>query len=88
MFLLQNVCCSLPTPMTLASGGVSPIFPLVVHQPAFPVTLAGFVHKSRGDNVVRMWLQLRDDVGRVCECYRGGTVVIDVIWAPALCKYD
>ena len=27
--------CCLPTPMTLASGG-SPIFPLVVHQPAFP----------------------------------------------------
>ena len=26
-------CCCLPTPMTLASGG-SPMFPLVVHQPA------------------------------------------------------
>ena len=30
------VClCCLPTPMTLASGG-SPMFPLVVHQPASP----------------------------------------------------
>ena len=28
-------CCWLPTPMTLASGG-SPMFPLVVHQPASP----------------------------------------------------
>ena len=28
-------CCCLPTPMTLASEG-SPMFPLVVHQPAFP----------------------------------------------------
>ena len=28
-------CCSLPTPMTLASGG-TPIFPFVVHQPASP----------------------------------------------------
>ena len=28
-------CCGLPTPMTLASGG-SPMFPLVVHQPASP----------------------------------------------------
>ena len=28
-------CCSLPTPMTLASGG-SPMFLLVVHQPASP----------------------------------------------------
>ena len=58
-------CCCLPTPMTLASGG-SPMFPLVVHQPASPsflassaVTPAGSVHKSRGDNVVRMWVQLK-----------------------------
>ena len=31
-------CCCLPTPMTLASGGGgwSPMFPLVVHQPASP----------------------------------------------------
>ena len=28
-------CCCLPTTMTLAIGG-SPIFPLVVHQPASP----------------------------------------------------
>ena len=51
--------------MTLASGG-SPMFSLVVHQPASPsnlgssaVTPAGSVHKSRGDNVVRMWVQLK-----------------------------
>ena len=31
----QVRCCCLPTPMTLASGG-SPMFPLVVHQPASP----------------------------------------------------
>ena len=30
-----TVCCCLPTPMTLASGG-SPMFPLVVYQPASP----------------------------------------------------
>ena len=29
------LCCCLPTPMTLANGA-SPIFPLVVHQPASP----------------------------------------------------
>ena len=29
------LCCCLPTPMTLASGG-SPMFPLVVHKPASP----------------------------------------------------
>ena len=31
----RRCCCCLPTPMTIASGG-SPMFPLVVHQPAFP----------------------------------------------------
>ena len=31
---LAFLCC-LPTPMALASGG-SPMFPLVVHQPASP----------------------------------------------------
>ena len=31
----RKVCCCLPTPMTLASGG-SPMFPHVVHQPASP----------------------------------------------------
>ena len=59
LFLL---CCCLPTPMTLASEG-SPMFPLVVHQPASlassVVTPAGSVHKSRGDNVVCMWMQLK-----------------------------
>ena len=30
-----DCCCCLPTPMALASGG-SPMFPLVVHQPASP----------------------------------------------------
>ena len=33
--LLLVHCCCLPTPMALASGG-SPMFPLVVHQPASP----------------------------------------------------
>ena len=51
--------------MTLASGG-SPMFPLVVHQPDSPSIWPavqslrrGSVHKSRGDNVVRMWVQLK-----------------------------
>ena len=32
---VRRLLCCLPTPMTLASGG-SPMFPLVVHQPASP----------------------------------------------------
>ena len=56
-----STCC-LPTPMTLASGG-SLMFPLVVHQPAspsiWPAVQSLRRHKSRGDNVVRMWVQLK-----------------------------
>ena len=49
--------------MTLASRG-SPTFLFVVHHPASPsicpaVTPAGSVHKSRGDDVVRMCVQLK-----------------------------
>ena len=35
LFRSDARCCCLTTPMTLASGG-SPMFPLVVHQPASP----------------------------------------------------
>ena len=45
--------------MTPASGGGSLMSPLVVHLASSAVTLAGGVHKSRGDNVVRMWVQLK-----------------------------
>ena len=48
-------CCCIPTPMTLANGG-SPIFPLVVHQPAFP-SIWPAVHSLRGlsTNPGRQW---------------------------------
>ena len=58
-------CCCLPTPMTLASGGDSdlptcgPPTSFSVHLASIAVTPAGSVHKSRGDNVVRMWVQLK-----------------------------
>ena len=64
--------------MTISSGG-SPMFPLVVHQQAYlassAVTPVGSVHKSRGYNVVRMWVQLK----RWCVL-QGGIAVMDVIW--------
>ena len=57
--------CCLPTLMTLASGG-SPMFPLVVHQPASPSIWSavqslrrGLSTNPGGDNVVRMWVQLK-----------------------------
>ena len=58
-------CCCLPSPMTLASGGESdvpacgPPASFSVHLASSAVTSAGSVHKSRGDNVVRMWVQLK-----------------------------
>ena len=52
--------------MTLASGGESdvpdcgpPASFSIHHLPVSDVTPAGSVHKSRGDNVVRMWVRLK-----------------------------
>ena len=64
-FMKSVLCCCLPTPMTLASGGESDLpacgppasFP--VHLASSAVTPAESVHKSRGDTVVRMWVQLK-----------------------------
>ena len=55
-------CCGLPTPMTLASG-VRPMFPLVVHQPAYPSIWAAVHSLWRGLSTnpgVTMWY--------VCGC--------------------
>ena len=40
-----------------------------VHLANSELTLAWSVHKSRGNNVVHMWVQLKRCC--VCECYRG-----------------
>ena len=51
--------------MTLASGGESdvsacgPPASFSIHLASSAVTPAGSVHKSRGDNVVRMLVQLK-----------------------------
>ena len=50
---LPCLCC-LPTPMALASGG-SPMFPLVVHQPASP----------------SIWPAVQSLQGRQCGAYVG-----------------
>ena len=62
-------CCCLPTLLTLVCGGVGvvesdhPAFgspaSLSNHLASSSITPAGSVHKSRGDNVVRMWVQLK-----------------------------
>ena len=51
-------CCCLPTPMTLASGGGIPMFPLVVHQPASPSIWSAVPSLRRGLSTnpgVTMW---------------------------------
>ena len=51
--------------MTFACGGESdvlaygPPVSVSVHLACSAVTQAGSVHKSRSDNVVRMWVQLK-----------------------------
>ena len=62
-------CCCLPTPLTLVSGG-SPMIPLVVHQPAYPSIWPAAPSLRQGDNVMRMWVQLK----RWC------------VWFQNLCK--
>ena len=76
------VCCCLPTPMTLASGVVRCFGPpanLSIHPAISPIIPAGSVHKSRGDSVLRMWVQLK----RLCvSCVwvlQRDIVVLDVI---------
>ena len=84
--------CCLPTPLTLASGGwesdlpaCGPPVSLSVHLSMSAVTPAGYVHKSRSDNVVRMWVQLKRFVLCVCECYKGGIVVRFFFWFRPKC---
>ena len=77
--------------MALASGG-SPMFPLVVHQPAYlassAVTPAGSVHKSRGDSVVRMWVQLKRWCVSCVWMLQRGHSGDGCVLASTLCKYD
>ena len=58
-----------------------------VHLASSAVTPAGSVHKSRGDNVVRMWVQLKRCVSCVWMLQRGHSGDGYVL-ASILCKYD
>ena len=65
--------CFIPTLFTLANGRGGGVRS---YQASRSVILTGSVHKSRSDNVVRMWVQLlqRGHSGDGC--------------GAALCKYD
>ena len=73
--------------MTLANGG-SLMFLLVVHQPASPSIWPAVQSLRRGDNVVRMWMQLK----RWCVSYvwmlQRGHSGDGCVLASTLCKYD
>ena len=67
-FCFNNNCVIVvvyPLPWPLLVGGESdvsacgPPASFSVHLASSAVTPAGSVHKSRGDNVVRMWVQLK-----------------------------
>ena len=65
MMLNTGLLLSNPFPMTLTSGGESDI-PVCgppasssVHLDISAVTPAGSVHKSRDDNVVLIWVQMK-----------------------------
>ena len=83
------VCCCLPTPTALASGGIrcsrfwstsQLIYPLAISS----IIPAGSVHKSRGDSVVHMWVQLKRLCVGVAEGHSGAGC--DLV--STLCKYD
>ena len=60
---------------------------LSLHLASSSITPAGYVHKSRGDSVVRMWVQLKEMVCVVCVLHMGHTSDgCDL--ASTLCKYD
>ena len=87
-------CCCLPTPMTLASGGESdvpacgPPASFSVHLASSAVTTAGSIHKSRGDNVVRMWVQLKRGCVSCVWMLQRGHSGDGCVWASTSCKYD
>ena len=56
-----------------------------VHMASSAVTPAWSVHKSRGDNVVRMWIQLKRWCVGVLQMGHSGD---GCDLASALCKYD
>ena len=72
--IYQASCCCLPTPMTHASGGV---------RCSRLWSTSQCSHSDRVCPQIQGWqcgCSWRDDVCRVCESYRGGIVVKDMMW--------
>ena len=61
---------------------------LSVHLASSAVTPAGYVHKSRGDNEVRMWVQLKRWCVSCVWVLQRGNIGVGFVLASSLCKYD
>ena len=69
------------------SSRLRSITSLFVHLTSIAVTPAGSVHRSRGENVVRMWVQLKRCVLCALVLQRGGSGDgCDLV--STLCNYD
>ena len=78
-----NTYCILPWPLLVEESDLparGPPASFYVHLASSSVTPSGSVHKSKGYNVVRMWVQLKRCRVSWCWCYSGGIVVMYVIW--------
>ena len=87
-------CCCLPTPLTHICGG-SPIIPLFgppaslsLHLASSSITPAGSVHKSMGDSVMRIWVQLKRWCVSCVWVLQRGHSGDGCDLASTLCKYD
>ena len=81
--------------MTLAYGGGESDLPACgppasfsVHLASSAVTPAGSVHKTRGDSVVRMWVQLKRWCVSCVWMLQRGHSGDGCVLASTLCKYD
>ena len=90
----SSLLLCLPTPLTLVCGGESdhPAFglpaSLSLRLTSSSITPAGSVHKSRGDSVVRMWVQLKRWCVSCVWVLQRGHSGDEFDLASTLCKYD
>ena len=59
-----------------------------IHRASSSITPAGSVHKSRGDSVVRMWVQLKIWCVSCVWVWQRGNSVDGCDLASTLCTYD
>ena len=90
-FLQAHCCCVYPLPYVCVGGGESdhpdfgPPASISLHLASGSTTPAGSVHKSRGDSVVRMWVQLKRWCVWVLQRGHSGD---GFNLASTLCKYE